>query len=60
MLLSDPSHTEALYLNGISHLNLNRVAESVKCLERLQQTNPNYKSNLYLLLAIGYNKLKNS
>lgn len=41
-------------------MNLNRVSESIKYLERLQQGHPQYKSNMYLLLAIGHNKLKNS
>lgn len=60
MLLVEPNNAEALYLNGISHLNLSRAEDSVRCLERLQQSHPHYKSNLYLLLAIGHNKLRNS
>lgn len=35
------------------------MAEAARNLEKLQQQNPNYKSNVYLLLSICYNKLKN-
>ena len=43
---------------GVTCINLQKPTEATKHFQKLLNVNPDYKQNVYLLIAISYNRIK--
>lgn len=56
-LYYDSNNVELNYWLGVAQMNMGNHSESLKYLGQVYKTNRLYKSNLLLLMAIGYKKV---